>query len=202
MKKALILIIFVVHFVGCVYSKDFHFIYIVVDKTMQYELINDKLSKLIYEIDNEGEDFVLLYSNAYPKLVVDKVSEIESIKLQIANIATYTAIDPSDELSKFVSIFQDKEICKVEKDTTDNQLSIKPLGMYHSIVFDVFVGDSFFKQGFHNSLLAKFLFASDLHLKDFNVDIIYYNSSSILLDLTKVKFNELYNYNNIKIFLK
>lgn len=202
MKKSLIFIILFVHFFGFAYSKDFHFIYVAVDKTIQYELLNYKLSQLIGEIDKKGEDFVLFYSNAYPKLVVDKVSEIESVKLQIANIATYTAIDPFDELSQFISIFQEKEVCKVEKDTTVNQLTVKPLGMYHSIVFDVFVGNTFFKQGFHNSLLAKFLFASDLHHKDFNVDIIYYNSSTIVLDLAMVKFNELYSYNNLKIFLK
>jgi hypothetical protein len=181
-------------------AKDFHFVYIALDNTMDFSQVNQKLNSLKNQIRNNNEDFILLFSNSYPKTITSKLNEIDDIQREIANTASFTAIDVPEELNIFLKIFEDNEVCQVVRDTTENKLRIMPKGDYKAISLDFFVGDDFFDSDYNNNLLAKFLFASDLQLKDFNVDIYYYNTSN--LNEEKIKFNKIFTGNNLKIHLK
>ena len=180
-------------------AQDFHFIYILLDNSMDFGQVNQKLTTLTQRLKNKDEDFVLLFSNSYPKTITSKISDVEDISKEIANTSSFNSIDIPEELNCFLNIFENNEICQIVKDTLENKLRIKPKGVYTAISFDCFVGDEFFDNGFNNSLLAKFLFASDLQLKDFNVDIYYYNTST--LDKSKIEFNKIFTSNNLKIHL-
>ena len=181
-------------------AQDFHFIYISLDNSMSYTQVNDKLSQLMNKIEKDNEEFVVLYTNSFPKIISTSLKNRDRIKNLISNTASITAIDISDELYLFLQIFEENEVCQIKRDTLENKLVVIPNNKYKAIAFDFFVGDEFFDLGNQNNLLAKFLFASDLQLKDFNVDINYYDSSNLSAD--KIKFNEIYRSNNIKIYIK
>jgi hypothetical protein len=199
-KKIFVALIFI-ELLNCnLKAQDFHFIYISLDNSMSYSLVNDKLSQLLNKIEKENEEFVILFTNSYPKTITMNIKDEIKIKSLISNTASTTAIDISDELHLFLDIFEKNEVCQIQRDTLENKLVVRPINKYKSIAFDFFVGNEFFELGTQNNLLAKFLFASDLQLKDFNVDVNYYDSSNLSTD--KIKFSEIYRNNNIKTYIK
>lgn len=182
------------------FSKDFHFVYIALDKSMHYNVVNEKLTTLSDVITDNNEEFVLLLSNSYPKFITNKRSDLNDVKDMISNTNSFIAIDIYEELNVLLNLFDKYEVCKIVEDKQTNQKYVRPIEKYNSVSFHLFVGDDFINMGYQNSLFMKFLFASDLQLKDFNVDLYYYNTSNLNDDV--LKFNNLFRINNIKTHLK
>lgn len=199
-KRVFVVLLFMELFACNIRAQDFHFVYISLDNSMSYSQVNDKLSLLMNMIEKEKEDFVVFYTNSFPKIISTNLKDRDKIKNLISNTASTTAIDISDELHLFLDIFEKNEVCQIKRDTLENKLVVRPNNKYKAIAFDFFVGNEFFELGNQNNLLAKFLFASDLQLKDFNVDVNYYDSSNLSND--KIKFSEIYRSNNIKTYIK
>jgi hypothetical protein len=199
-KRVFLVLLFMKLFVGNINAQDFHFVYISLDNSMSYSQVNDKLSQLMNKIERENEDFVVLFTNSYPKIISTSLKDRDKIKNLISNTASITAIDISDELHLFLDVFEKNEVCQIQKDTLENKLVVRPNNKFKAISFDMFVGNEFFELGNQNNLLAKLLFVSDLQLKDFNVDVNYYDSSNLSTD--KIKFSEIYRSNNIKTYIK
>jgi len=198
MKKLIIIINFALPFV--VNAQDFHYIYILIDRSMGLTEINQKLTTLTQSIKNKNETFVLFLSNSYPKDTTSDFADLKNIQKEIANISSFTSIDVAEEMNWFFNIFENNDVCQTELDTLENKLRIKPKSDFFAISFDCFVGDDFFDYDYNNSLLAKFLFASDLQRQDFNVDIHFYNTSNLTEEKIR-KFDKMYINNNFKIYL-
>ena len=199
-KRIFVSLIFIELFTCNIKAQDFHFVYISLDNSMSYSQVNDKLSQLMNKIERDKEEFVLLFTNSFPKIITANIKDEDKIKSLISNTASITAIDISDELHLFLDIFEKNEVCQIQRDTLENKLVVRPNNKYKAIAFEFFVGNEFFELGNQNNLLAKFLFASDLQLRDFNVDVNYYDSSNLSND--KIKFSEIYRSNNIKTHIK
>lgn len=199
-KRVFVVLLFMELFACNITAQDFHFVYISLDNSMSYSQVNDKLSQLMNKIERDKEEFVLLFTNSFPKIITANIKDEDKIKSLISNTASITAIDISDELHLFLDIFEKNEVCQIQRDTLENKLVVRPNNKYKAIAFDFFVGNEFFELGNQNNLLAKFLFASDLQLKDFNVDVNYYDSSNLSND--KIKFSEIYRSNNIKTYIR
>jgi len=199
-KRIFVVLIFMELFASNLKAQDFHFVYISLDNSMSFSQVNDKLSQLMNKIESDKEEFVVLYTNSFPKIISSSFNDRDKIKNLISNTASITAIDISDELHLFLDIFEKNEVCQIQRDALENKFAVKPKNKYKAIAFDFFVGNEFFELGNQNNLLAKFLFASDLQLKDFNVDVNYYDSSNLSND--KIKFSEIYRSNNIKTYIK
>ena len=182
------------------FSKDFHFVYIALDKSMHFDVVNEKLTTLSDVITDNNEEFVLLLSNSYPKFITIKKGDINDVKDMISNTTSFIAINIYEELNVLLNIFEKYEVCKIVEDKQTNQNYVRPIEKYNSVSFHLFVGDDFINMGYQNSLFMKFLFASDLQLKDFNVDLYFYNASNLTDDV--LKFNNLFRINNIKTHLK
>jgi hypothetical protein len=200
LKKLIVAILFIKIFTCSLTAQDFHFVYISLDNSMDYSQVNEKISQLMNKIERDKEEFVLLYTNSFPKTITTSLKDVDRIKNFISNTASISAIDISNELHLFLEIFEKNEVCQIQMDALENKLVVRPNNKYKAIAFDFFVGNEFFELGNQNNLLAKFLFASDLQLKDFNVDVNYYNSSNLSID--KIKFSEIFRSNNIKTYIK
>lgn len=200
LKKLIFAILFIKIFTCSLKAQDFHFVYISLDNSMDYSQVNEKLSQLMNKIERDKEEFVLLYTNSFPKTITTSLKDVDRIKNFISNTASISAIDISNELHLFLEIFEKNEVCQIQMDALENKLVVRPNNKYKAIAFEFFVGNEFFELGNQNNLLAKFLFASDLQLKDFNVDVNYYNSSNLSID--KIKFSEIFRSNNIKTYIK
>lgn len=191
MKKILLIIIALFTFVLSAISQEYHFIYIRLDASMDYSTVTIKLNALTSDIEKNKGKFVVLFSNTSPKMVATTTSDVQEITKEFST-TSFMTIELNEELDAWLNILENNEICSMVngKIALSNNVS--------SVAFNMFVGDEFVEAGMQNHLLAKFLYASDLH--NSNININYYNSSQLTEDITR--FSEIYQKNNLLIQLK
>ena len=191
MKKLLIFLITLFSFCSAAMSQDFHFIYIRLDASMDYSVVAKKLDTLTGNIEKNNEKFVVLFSNETPKMVATAMGEVQEIKNKFSTTSSFMSIVANDELDALLNVWENNDVCRM------NNGKIVLRNNVASIAFDMFVGDEFVEREMQNHILAKFLYASDLQNE--NVVINYYNSSQLTEE--EIKFNKIYQKNNLQIQL-
>jgi hypothetical protein len=186
MKKKLLLLLLVL-FSASAFAKEFHFIYIRLDHSMDKDVLKEEIMKLKSEYANS--DFVLFYSNEKVVMDTETWDEKELSGLISHQISTL-AISVSEEL-EFISELLGKYLqLEIVKDTFGLKKIVSKLD-YDLINFDCFVGDDFFNNDYQNSLLSRMLFVNSLNQEGFNVDIFYYVCGASY-DKETIKFNSQY----------
>jgi hypothetical protein len=191
MRKAVLAIICVCVLSFTAVAQEFHIIYLRLDNTMNMEQMNEKLTRLIQRIEASNNKFVVLFSNESPKMLTSNKEEVQATLDKWWNSYAFKSIVLNEEIDAIFDIFDTYKLVRAkEKKIVVNKFT--------SIVFDVFVGDSFFESDYQNFLLAKTIYAIGLENSP-NIAISYYNSSQ--LSTNAIQFGSVYNKNNCQIFL-
>jgi hypothetical protein len=184
MKKVAILVINLFFALSC-YAKDFHFVYVRIDDSMNIEMVKDQIRILKNEFQNE--DFVLYYSNYQMSMNATNYSEKELFGL-INEQMSSSAITLFDEINKIGELFD--RYLNVEFDENERLISTK----YSQIIFNCIVGDNFVEDKYQDEVFARSILINSLN--DFNLQINFYPCGAKYFD---VKFSNQYNINNINI---
>jgi len=193
MKRWFFILMALFSFLLSVKSQNFHFIYIRLDGSMDYSIVAQKLKSLTTDIEKNNEKFVALFSNSTPAMSAATISEVQDIINEFSITSSFMAIDVNEELKEWLNTFENNKLFKMNGDKI-------VLTHYSSITFEMFVGYRFFETEMQNHLLSKFLFASDLQSN--NTTVNYYTSSQPQLTEDNIKFNEIYQTNNLQIQFK
>lgn len=183
-------------------QENFNLIYIQLDYEMDYALVNQKLDNLISD-ELDKQDFILLYANTQPSLVlrnsIEQPIDLGYIHQLISNNQSYY-IQTVDIKNTFIKIFDNHAIC-IRQNTIPPSLAKNP--KYKNINIYCMVGRDFFNNGYQNDILGSVLFASNLQQAD-NVNLHYYdtnpmgdNDGATLYELSL--FNDFYSDNTINI---
>lgn len=188
-KKLFIIVVAVFLSLSC-FTKDFHFVYIRLDNSMDKDIFKEQIVKLKTTFTNS--DFVLFYSNAEIVMDVQTWNQQELFGL-ISNQSSSVAVSVFDELEN-ISVLLEKYLQMEIIEDDFGMKQIKSKFDYESISFDCFIGEEFFDNDKQNSLFARMLFANSLNQQNYNVDIFYYPCGANYTDEI-VKFNSQYSIN-------
>lgn len=186
-------------------QENFNLIYIQLEYEMDYALVNQKLDNLISN-DLDKQDFILLYANAQPALVLRNTLEqpidLGYIHQLISNNQTYHA-QIVDIKNTFLKILNEQAVC-IRQNTIPPSIAKNP--KYKNINIYCMVGRDFFNNGYQNDILGTVLFAGNLQYAD-NINLHYYdtypmgyNDNSSLYELSL--FNDFYSDNTINIQMR
>lgn len=149
---------------------------------MDKDSLIEKIGRLMSGQLEGKNDFVLFYSNE------EKIMDCTSLNLRELSglISTQTS---SIEVPSFVeldniSTLIEKYIQREIKNDEEGYPYFHLINDYEYISFDCFVGNDFFYNDYHNSVVARALIANSLIQNNYNIEINYYSCGANYSDST------------------
>lgn len=177
MKKETILVaLFLFPLFG--FARNFHFVYLRVDESMEISEVKKQISSLKDLI--QGDDFVLYYSNSKKVMEADSYDEKELFGLVGEQMTSYDITIP-DEIEIISGLFE--KYLQAEFDESHRLVS--PL--YNQITLDFITGKDFLAKGYQDEILARGILVNNL--LDFDMQINFYPAGA---DYSFVEFDPLY----------
>jgi hypothetical protein len=179
------------------FAKDFHFVYVRLDNSMDKDNVKQQITKLKNSFANS--DFVIFYSNGKMKMDNETYNERDLFHA-ISNQSSSVAVSVYDEFEELSNLLEKYLQLSITEDDAGFKRITSNLN-YESISFDCVVGNEFFDSDYQNALLLKLLFANSLNQNNFNVDVFYYPCGAFYgNEITK--FNPQYSFNKESIIVK
>ncbi|MDR1372929.1 MAG: hypothetical protein LBJ17_07445 [Dysgonamonadaceae bacterium] len=159
-------------------AKDFHFVYLRIDDSMDIELVKERIRDLTSEFENK--DFVLYYSNHKATMDAENFSEKELLGL-INEQMSSSAITLSNEVADIAEVLE--KYLQAEFDENNRLVSPK----YSQITLNCIVGDNFVENKYQDEVFARSIVVNSL--SDFPLQINFYCCGARYSD---VKFSNQY----------
>lgn len=188
-----------------VHAKSFHLVYIQLDNTMNYALVNQKLDVLLKGDKGKGisdQDYLVFYANSNPVRIFSK-QELDMGYLHhlISNNQQY-GVQMSSIKESLLELFAQQNICVVKN--LNSAFRVETNEQYESINLYCFVGNDFFAADFQNQTLG-FLLESYNLLQNNKVNLFYYNTqseSSDYMGRSHAYFSDIFLNPNVNITLR
>lgn len=177
MKRLVLLAVFLL-FAGLGFARDWHFVYLRVDKSMKPDSVKRQIEQFA-PVFRQG-DFVLYYSNTKREMDAQTYDEQELFGWVSEQGASYE-ITPYQELDT-ISVLLEKYF-EPELDENHRVYSRR----YNRLVFDFIVGKDFLDNNYLNEILARGILINGLNDVDMQINFFPFGS-----DYQKVELDSLY----------
>lgn len=165
-------------------AQELHLVLLKPDLSMDNDAIVDAIENMHQKF---GEDLVLY--NSIDALTIDETSWIDS-KWQ-SSVYTRSAIQSTQATTELDILSRILEKCLKPTIIENKIVSNK----YKSVVFDCFVGDSFFDNDNQNLIIARLLYYNSMNHGEIKVVINYYPCGALYTE-SSVQFSGLYSINS------